>query len=155
MPEVVLPVRWIDHSLNETTDHYSGHPCVKASVGVVGKNPAIEPFIELNALVDSGCQLCLINPAIPEHLGIEPHRFTVSRGNTGSVEKQRVFNIAIYFPEIGKVFGVEMMETPIHEGDPFNVILGRSILLPWDVHLLAHPSVSKLVLPVGRTLGSQ
>jgi hypothetical protein len=155
MTEVALPIRWIDHSLKETADHFTGHPCVKALVGVIGKNPTIEPFIELNALVDTGCQMCMINPAIPENLGIQPHRFSVSRGNTGLVEKQRVFNIAIYFPEIGKVFGVEMMETPIHDGDPFNVILGRSILLPWDVHLLAHPSASKLVLPKGLAPGNQ
>ncbi|WP_142627945.1 hypothetical protein [Rhizobium sp. P007] len=147
MTDIVLPIRWIDHARKENADHFWGHPCVKASVGAVGKNPTLDPFSDINALVDSGCQMCMIDPAIPEHLGIKPHRFSVSRGNTGTIEGQRVFDIAIFFSEIGKVFSVEMMETPIHDGDPFSVILGRSFLLSWDIHLLAHPSVSKLVLP--------
>lgn len=155
MSEIALKVRWLDFKGQETADHIGGSPCVSVSIALPSKNPREGRVVEVDALVDSGCELCLINPQIPMLLGAPSHRSSSSRGNTGTIENQRIFNLSLYLPEVQKFSILEMMETPIHAGDPYQVILGRSFLSAWDIHLLAHPSESKLVLPQGRAHDSQ
>lgn len=155
MSELALNIRWLDHRGQETNDRIGGSPCVPVSVALPSADPSQGRVVEVDALVDTGCEICMINPQIPLILGASSHRASSSRGNTGTIDNQKIFNLSLYLPQVQKFCVVEMMETPIHAGDPYQVILGRSFLSSWDIHLGPHPSAGKLVLPKGLAPGNQ
>jgi hypothetical protein len=127
MRKFTLGVHWLDHDGQITGDRVNGAPCIAVRVGPPENPPAIAPYASTYALIDTGCDLSLMDPQFFARFEAPVSRRSQFHGNWGTNEAS-IHRMNLLLVEANQLWQAEFGETIIPRHVPYRVVLGRHFL---------------------------
>lgn len=123
-----VPLSLLDDAGQPTTDFVRGHPCVTLGFKAIpraGLTPPVE-LVPVIALIDTGAMQCAVDERL---IGAEcaPLFRAPHTGITGSTEAP-AYEALFDFASIQKTFKTLAFATPLPGGQPWRIVIGRSVL---------------------------